>query len=586
MKRHFMGGESPSREPTEHTATMASPAFPEPPAAIPPTPLDEVDRRVARVASRKDAWVKVDLPRRIELLRRCLDGVVRVSERWVEGGCKLKGIEMGSVLEGEEWLAGPMATARNIRLLIQALEAGGRPIPPEISTRPDGQKVAKVFPTNLQDRAMFTGFTAEVWIQPGKGATQGAIYREAHSTGKVSLVLGAGNVSSIPPMDLLYKLFVENEVVVLKMNPVNAHVGPRLEDAFSSLIEEGFLAVVYGGAEVGAHLADHAQIDTLHVTGSDRTYDAIVWGADPTEQAKRKKENRPLNNRPFTAELGCVTPVLVVPGPWSDDELEFQARHVAGMVAQNGSFNCNAAKVIVTSKTWPLREKFLEKVSAALARTPPRKAYYPGAQQRYEGFVKNYKNAKVLGEQGDQIVPWTLLPDVPAKKGEYALTNEAFCGVIAEVAIDGDDARAFLKNAVAFANDDCWGTLSCCLLIHPTTERAYADSLDTAVASLRYGGIGVNVWPGVIYGLCSPTWGAFPGHPPTDIQSGAGVVHNTFLFDHPEKSVVRAPFVIKPTPLWFPDHKNLAEAGRRLVQMEAYPSWGKLIGVAVSAFKG
>ena len=49
------------------------------------------------------------------------------------------------------------------------------------------------------------------------------------------------------------------------------------------------------------------------------------------------------NARPFSAELGCVTPVLVVPGPWSESDLDFQARHVAGMVAQNASFNCNAA---------------------------------------------------------------------------------------------------------------------------------------------------------------------------------------------------------------------------------------------------
>lgn len=564
---------------------MSSPAFPEPPPQIPPTSLDEVDRRVARVASKKDVWVKVDIQRRIELLKKCLDGVGRVAERWVEGGCRLKGLAMGGDLEGEEWLAGPMTTARNIRLLIQALEAGGRPVPPRIETRADGQKVARVFPTNMQDRLMFGGFTADVWIQPGKAASQGQIYRSAPGEGKVSLILGAGNVSSIPPMDTLYKLFVENEVVVLKMNPVNEHVGPRLEEAFASLIDEGFLAIVYGGAEVGSHLANHPQIDTLHVTGSDKTYDAIVWGK-AEEQALRKKANDPINTRPFTAELGCVTPVLVVPGPWSDDELEYQARHIAGMVTQNASFNCNAAKVIVTSKTWNLREKFLAKLEEALAKAPARKAYYPGAQQRFQGFVDHYSNAKLLGAKGEGVVPWTLIPDVPAKKGEYALSNEAFCGVLAEVALDGEDARGYLRNAVPFANDSCWGTLSCCMLVHPTTERAHEESVDNAIAELRYGGIGVNAWPGVIYGLCSPTWGAFPGHTPADIQSGSGVVHNTFLFDHPEKSVIKAPFIIKPTPVWFPDHQNLSDVGRRLFSMESSPSWGKLFGVAVAAFKG
>ena len=40
----------------------------------------------------------------------------------------------------------------------------------------------------------------------------------------------------------------------------------------------------------------------------------------------------------------------------------------------------------------------------------------------------------------------------------------------------------------------------------------------------------------------------FPGHTLEDIQSGRGVVHNAFLFDHPQKSVVYLPLRIKPTP--------------------------------------
>lgn len=566
---------------------MNSPRFPEPPAAIAPTPIDKVDAAVARVAERKDAWLDVPIGRRIAYLQACLQGVDEVAEAWVRDGCLRKGITPGDVLEGEEWLAGPMTTARNIRLLIDALQQGGQPKPPSITRRPDGQAVAQVFPANIQDKIMFSGLTAEIWIEPGKEPTQGAIYRKRRDKGSVSLVLGAGNVSSIPPMDVLYKLFVEDEVCVLKMNPVNADVGPHLEKALKSLIDDGFLTIVYGGAEVGAHLADHPKIDTLHVTGSDRTYDAIVWGTDPEEQRRRKAANDPKNTRPFSAELGCVTPVLVVPGQWSEAELSYQARHVAGMVAQNGSFNCNAAKVLVTAKGWPQRDAFLKKVEEALASTGPRKAYYPGAEQRYQAFIDNYPKAKVVGERGAQIVPWTVIPDVSSDKSEYALRNEAFCGVLAEVALDATDADEFLKKMVPFANDVCWGTLSCCVLIHPKTQRELGPLFEGAIAQLKYGGIGINVWPGVIYGLVVTTWGAFPGHPQTDIQSGAGVVHNTYLFDHPERSVVRAPFVMKPTPAWFADNRNLNNLGRNLTGFETHDaSWGKLFKVALAALKG
>jgi len=565
---------------------MSSPVFEAAPVAA-TTTFPDIDAAVARVAAKKDDWPKVGVVERIGYLRRCLEGVLAAAPAWVADGCKLKGIAAGDPLAGEEWLAGPMTTVRNIRLLIGALEAGGAPTPPALREREGGQKIARVFPTDTRDKIMFGGFTAEVWIEPGKPASQGRIYREGRGQpGKVALVLGAGNVSSIPPMDVLYKLFVENEVCVLKVNPVNAFVAPHLERGFKPLIDDGYLAIVKGGADVGAHLADHPKIDTLHVTGSDRTYDAIVWGPTREEQERRKASGEKKNPRPFTAELGCVTPVLVVPGPWSEADLDFQARHVAGMVAQNASFNCNAAKVVVTARGWDQRDAFLRKLHETLARTPARKAYYPGAQQRFTGFLEKYPQAKQVGSTGKDVVPWTVIPDVPPEKGEYALTNEAFCGVLAETALDAGDARQFLARAVDFANDRCWGTLSCCVLVHPETEKTLKREFEDAVAKLRYGGIGINVWPGVIYGLVVTSWGAYPGHPPEDIQSGAGVVHNSFLFDYPEKSVVRAPFRIKPTPVWFPDHRNLAELGKRLTAMEAEPGWGKLFKVAAAALKG
>jgi hypothetical protein len=256
------------------------------------------------------------------------------------------------------------------------------------------------------------------------------------------------------------------------------------------------------------------------------------------------------------------------------------------MVAQNASFNCNAAKVLVTAKGWDKREVFLRKVDEALAAAPPRKAYYPGAEQRYKAFLEHYPKAHVVGKKQDGVVPWTILPNVSSSPDEYALRNEAFCGVLAEVALEATTPKEFMDAVLPFANDTCWGTLSTCVLIHPSTERELSADFDRLIAGLHYGGIGINVWPGLIYGLVVTTWGAFPGHPPTDIQSGAGVVHNTFLFDHPERSVLRAPFRMKPVPVYFADNKNLREIGKRLVKMEGDPGWGKLVSVAFAALKG
>jgi acyl-CoA reductase-like NAD-dependent aldehyde dehydrogenase len=546
---------------------------------------EEIETKVARIAARKDDWVKVPIPERIRYLERARDGVLAVAERWVEEGCRIKGLAPGDALAGEEWLVGPTPTVRNIRLLIEALESGGKPAPRDLAKKGD-QYVATVFPLSLRDHLMFAGFRAEIWIEPGKPASQGRIYRERDHSGKTCLVLGGGNVSSIPPMDLLYKLFVEDEVVVLKMNPVNATIGPFFEQAFRALIEDGFLAIVYGGGDVGAHLATHSKIDTLHVTGSDRTYDAIVWGADGAERARRKASGERANTRPFSAELGCVTPILVVPGPWSAADIDFQARHVASMVANNASFNCNAAKVLVVAKGWLQRDAFLAKVAEKLAQTRARKAYYPGAEKRYAEFLDKYPRAKGVGPTLEGSVPWTVIPDVTPDDGEHALTHEAFCGVLAEVTLDANDAPSFLERAVPFANDRCWGTLSCSLFAHGFTMRDHGAEIEKAIADLRYGAVGVNCWSALAYALVVTSWGAWPGSAPEDIRSGVGVVHDALLFDHPQKSVVRAPFRIRPTPAWFVDHKNLEALARRLLRYEAAPSWGAFASVAAAGMLG
>ena len=86
--------------------------------------------------------------------------------------------------------------------------------------------------------------------------------------------------------------------------------------------------------------------------------------------------------------------------------------------------------------------------------------------------------------------------------------------------------------------------------------------------------------------MCVTTWGAYPGNALEDIRSGRGVVHNTYLFDHPQKSVVRAPFIIRPKPVWAAGHRNLSKLAQRLTEFEAKPSVIKLtkvIGNAIQA---
>ena len=76
----------------------------------------------------------------------------------------------------------------------------------------------------------------------------------------------------------------------------------------------------------------------------------------------------------------------------------------------------------------------------------------------------------------------------------------------------------------------------------------------TRSATFFHGGIGVNAWPGALYGLVSPTWGAFPGHNPEKYRLGDGRGAQRVALRPPEKSVLRMPFR-RPKPAWFADQR-------------------------------
>jgi acyl-CoA reductase-like NAD-dependent aldehyde dehydrogenase len=359
------------------------------------TNFDEIDRSILKLHNHRERWAQTTIPERLAYLQSCLDRTLAVAQAWATAGCEAKGIEPQSNVAGEEWITGPISTVRNIRLLMTSLQADGQLAPVKTWQRENGQFVAQVLPANLIDRVLYYGYRGEVWLAPGTDPTQGRIY-QTPTTSQVALILGAGNVSAIVAMDILSKLFTENQLVIVKMNPVNAYMGTYLAQSFAPLIAAGYLEIVYGGAEIGEYLCQHPQIETIHVTGSHRTHDAIIWGKTAAEQQQRKASNRPCLNKPITSELGCVTPILVVPGKWSKSDLIFQARQIASTIAHNASFNCASGQVLVTASGWAQQTEFLAAIRHELAQIPARQAYYPGVQDRYQTFLDRYPQSEPL----------------------------------------------------------------------------------------------------------------------------------------------------------------------------------------------
>ncbi len=575
-----------------------SPQFPPPSSSIVPSTQEAMDASVKSLQAHKDAWVALTIRERIVILDQLIKDFTAITPRWIAACLRAKGVAEDSPAASEEWAAGPWPVLRNLRQLRQSLvdiESSGHPkIPGPVTTRPDGQVVAQVFPQTAYDRIFFMGITGEIWMEPGVTAeelpnTQAVAYQKQDHSGKVALVLGAGNVSSIGPMDILYKLFVEDQVVLLKSNPVNAYLDPLLEESFRALVEPGFLAIAHGGAVEGAYLCNHPDIDEIHITGSDKTFDAIVFGTG-MEGATRKAANTPLLSKRITGELGNVSPVIVVPGPWSASDITYQAEHIASMLTNNAGFNCNATRVIINQADWEQRDQLLQQMRAVLASVPTRNAYYPGAQERQHSFIAAHPEAEQIGGASEQQLPWTLIPGIDAQnEDDICFTTEAFCGLFAETTLSATSVADYIDRAVAFANDHLWGTLNATILVHPQSLKvpAVAAALERAVANLRYGAIGINYWAGTAFAMAVPTWGAFPGHSIDNIQSGTGVVHNTLMFSRPQKSVLRGPFRSMPTPPWFVTRgKTGLKVFPKLVNLEAAPSPWKVPAILWSAILG
>jgi aldehyde dehydrogenase (NAD(P)+) len=133
----------------------------------------------------------------------------RCGKRWVDASVAAKRIDPRSPWVGEEWMGGPYAVAvaaSGYVDTLSALAAGRLPEFKGITTRGDGRLVVPVFPRSLVDRLLMSGISAEVWMQPGVTAAEldqhmASFYQEPNPRGRVALVLGAGNVTGIAPLD-------------------------------------------------------------------------------------------------------------------------------------------------------------------------------------------------------------------------------------------------------------------------------------------------------------------------------------------------------------------------------------------------
>lgn len=550
----------------------------------------ELDQAILELKSGAAKWANLDLQQRIELLKATHASIATVDEAWALAAIAAKGTPAGP-LEGEEWMSGPYATLAGFAATIESLEKmvhGQSPLNGIKAGSAPGNRVKfQMLPSNLYEYNLFHGFRAELWMEPGISeaearASAGLGAKRQGENGGVGLVLGAGNISAIAPLDALYELVAYNRVSIIKLNPTFGTLITIYQQAFAPLIAAGLLRLVNGGADVGTYLTSHPDIAHVHITGSGVTHDMIVWGST------HDKTGTPKLIKPITSELGGVSPIIVIPGNWSKEDLRFQAEHVATQRLHNGGHNCIAGQALILSQDWPQRAEFLAELRAVLNEVPARTAWYPGSDKKISLATATYPQAETINGR--------MLIEVNQHTEQDLFNTEYFAPVLGHTSLPGT-GLSFFRAAIEFANTQLDGSLGASIIVAPADHKSMGKAFDEALVELRYGTIGVNVWSAIGFLLPTLAWGAFKGNSLDRVGSGIGVVHNSHLVERPERNVIWGPFrpfprsvfhgefALSPKPAWFITARSAASTAKKLTAFTAKPSWLKMPGIFMAAFR-
>ena len=205
-------------------------------AFSPHTAAPSLDVAVAELGASARVFAAMGPAEKAGMLRATLPLLVGTAREQVAASCAAKGIDPASPAAGEEWLSGPFGTQNLVRLLIGSLDdiaRRGRPrLAGRVRTGKDGRVTVPLALCKARDRLLFRGHRADAWFAAGTTAAevpglQARAYQTPGGEGGVALVLGSGDVASAAVMGALTKLFVEGQVVLLKMSPVNAYLGQQ-----------------------------------------------------------------------------------------------------------------------------------------------------------------------------------------------------------------------------------------------------------------------------------------------------------------------------------------------------------------------
>ena len=544
-----------------------------------PSKID-IDRNISKLRVNSSEFLNLDKENIITMLDQTIDNIKTISYYWATLASEKKGI-LNKSKEGEEWISGPFACIYAIQYFRDNLINEDNL---DESKFDDSKKSYKVFPTKNIEKLLFPFLEGEVRFGKNLSFKQineyrGFANRFTNNKPKITLVLGAGNVSSIPVLDALFHMIAYKSVIYLKLNPVNDYLLTIFKQIFEPFISRGYMIITEGDIEASKYLTQHDGFHQIHLTGSNYTYENIVYERTLNDKERSLKTLSKLNKKPITTELGNVTPIIVHPGNWSRSEIKHQAKKIVTAKLNNSGFNCIAAQVIVLPKGWKYTNKLKEEIIYYLKKVGDTTSYYPGASNNLNELMKsgNYDQINNLSCN----TPF-LVTDIDLEK-EYA-DKEVWSTALYFKEIPYSSYEDYSSNSIDYVNNELWGNLGVTVLLKNHKRKINENILNTYIEGLKYGTVAINEWAALGFVIPTLPWGGFPGNKDNDIQSGQGYVHNSLLFESPQKGVVFSKFRLSPLidPPWFVTNKKAHRIFKNLTYYQATKSKLNLIKLIFS----
>ena len=544
-----------------------------------PSKID-IDRNISKLRVNSSEFLNIDKTTLIALLNQTIENIKAISYYWATLSSEKKGI-LNKSKEGEEWIGGPFACIYAIQYFIDSLQNEDGL---NISNFDDSKKSYKVFPTKTIEKLLFPFLEGEVRFGKNLSFEQinefrGFANRFKNNKSKITLILGAGNVSSIPVLDALFHMIAYKSVIYMKLNPVNDYLLPIFTQVFEPFISRGYMIITEGDMEASKYLTQHEGFHQTHLTGSNYTYENIVYGKILTDKERSVKTLPKINKKPITTELGNVTPIIVHPGNWSRSEIKHQAKKIVTAKLNNSGFNCIAAQVIVLPKDWKHTQKLKNDILFYLKKVGDTTSYYPGASENLDQLLEteNYEQINNLSCN----TPF-LVSDLDLEK-EYA-NKEVWSTALYFKEIPYTSNENFCSNSIEYVNNELWGNLGVTVLIKNHKKKTNQSILNAYVENLKYGTVAINEWSALGFVIPTLPWGGYPGNKDNDIQSGQGYVHNSLLFESPQKGVVYSRFRLSPIidPPWFVTNKKAHRIFKNLTYYQATKSKINLVKLIFS----